>query len=198
MSEIMLTMMKTDHRISGCRQQGAAAVEFAIIAAILFILLFGILEFGRMFYVFNTVQEVTRHAAREAVVRQVNNSSTSPAKIAALFGQNSMPAGAEIAVGNVDIKYLKSDGVEIPSGRLPPTGADNITACLDPTGTYDCIAFVRVSITNATYAPVVSIFSTLQLTAFPFSVSNPFRIDLRIPIPASTVTMPAESMGYSG
>jgi hypothetical protein len=179
----MLNMIKSSHQLSQYKQRGAAAVEFAIVALILFILLFGILEFGRMFYVFNTVQEVTRHTAREAVVSQVNNSNTSPAKIKALFNRTVMPAGGEITVGNIDIKYLRTANLadEIQSSRLPPTGADNITACLDPTGAYDCIAFVHVSITNAEYAPMVSLF--------------PY---LRVPIPASTVTMPAESMGYSG
>jgi hypothetical protein len=179
----MLKMIKDSQQLSKYKQHGVAAVEFAIIALILFILLFGIFEFGRLFYVFNTVQEVTRHAAREAVVSQVNNSNTSPAKIKALFNSTVMPSGGEIRVGNVDIKYLRTAdiGSEISPSRLPPTGADNITACLDPTGAYDCIGFVHVSITNATYVPMVSLFPYLS-----------------IPIPASTVTMPAESMGYSG
>ena len=46
------------------RQQGAAAVEFALVALLFFTLLFGILEFGRMLYLYNTVQEVSRRAAR--------------------------------------------------------------------------------------------------------------------------------------
>lgn len=192
-------MMKRFHEITKSgRQYGAAAVEFAIVASLLFILLFGILEFGRMFYVLNSVQEVTRHAAREAVVRWVDNSSTAPAKTIALFGRSAIPAGAEITVNNIDIKYLDADRVEIASSNLPPSAGDNITACLDPSGSYDCIAYVSVSIINATYAPVVGFFSSIELTAFPFSVADPFRIDLRIPIPASTVIMPAESMGYAG
>jgi len=191
--------MKTLRPLSEKKQKGAAAVEFAIIASILFILLFGILEFGRMFYVFNTVQEVTRHAAREAVVRWVDNSSTSPAKILALFGRTTMPAGAEITVDNINIEYLETaNGSAIAPSNMPPSAADNISACLDASSPYDCIAFVRVSVINAKYKPVIGFFSSLELTAFPFSVANPFRIDLRIPIPASTVIMPAESMGYSG
>lgn len=191
-------MINFPHEVSVRSQRGVAAVEFALVAALLFILLFGILEFGRLFYVFNTVQEVTRHAAREAVVRWVDNSSTSPAKILALFGRVAMPAGAEIAVDNIDIEYLGTDGAEITPPNIPPSPVDNISACLDPTGTYDCIAFVRVSITGATYVPMIGLFSGVRLTAFPFSNDHPFELDLSVPIPASTVTMPAESMGYSG
>ncbi len=172
---MMLNMMKNYSRRQ--RQQGAAAVEFAIIALLLFTLLFGILEFGRLFYVYNTVQEVTRHAAREAVVRWVDNSNTSPAKVLALFGGASIPAGAEITAANIDIQYLTASGA-VPS-PFPLSASDNIAACL--TGPAGCIALVQVSIIGANYAPMVGLF--------------PF---LNLPIPASTVTMPAESLGYTG
>jgi len=172
---MMLNMMKNYSRRQ--RQQGAAAVEFAIIALLLFTLLFGILEFGRLFYVYNTVQEVTRHAAREAVVRWVDNSNTSPAKILALFGGASIPAGAEITAANIDIQYLTASGA-VPS-PFPLSASDNIAACL--TGPAGCIALVQVSIIGANYAPMIGLF--------------PF---LNLPIPASTVTMPAESLGYTG
>ncbi|ACT48302.1 TadE family protein [Methylotenera mobilis JLW8] len=172
---MMLKMMKSYSKRQ--RQQGAAAVEFAIIALLLFTILFGILEFGRLFYVYNTVQEVTRHAAREAVVRWVDNSNTSPAKILALFGGASVPAGAEITAANIDIQYLTASGA-VPS-PFPLSASDNISACL--TGPAGCIALVQVSIIGANYAPMVGLF--------------PF---LNLPIPASTVTMPAESLGYTG
>jgi len=172
---MMLNMMKNYSRRQ--RQQGAAAVEFAIIALLLFTLLFGILEFGRLFYVYNTVQEVTRHAAREAVVRWVDNSNTSPAKVLALFGGASIPAGAEITAANIDIQYLTASGA-VPS-PFPLSASDNIAACL--TGPAGCIALVQVSIIGANYAPMIGLF--------------PF---LNLPIPASTVTMPAESLGYTG
>jgi Flp pilus assembly protein TadG len=50
----MLKILKNSRNIFR-QQSGVGAVEFAIIAMLLFTLLFGILEFGRMFYLFNTV-----------------------------------------------------------------------------------------------------------------------------------------------
>lgn len=50
------------------KQQGVAAVEFAIIAVILFTLLFGIMEMGRILFMMNTAAEATRLGARLAVV----------------------------------------------------------------------------------------------------------------------------------
>lgn len=171
----MLKIMKISH--STARQQGGVAiVEFAIVAFLLFILLFGILEFGRLFYVFNSVQEVTRRAARESVVRWTSEQGV--IKSLALFGGSTLPAGGEITPDRINIEYLDVDGVLLTT--LPTSPGDNITKCLSdpPTG---CIAYVRVSITGATYAPMVSLFPYFS-----------------VPIPASTVTMPAESMGYSG
>ena len=49
-------------------QRGVAAVEFALIAVILFTLLFGIMEFGRVLFMMNTATEATRLGARLAVV----------------------------------------------------------------------------------------------------------------------------------
>ncbi|MBA3756947.1 MAG: pilus assembly protein [Nitrosomonas sp.] len=55
-------------------QRGVAAVEFAIIAVILFTLLFGIMEFGRVLYMMNATTEATRLGARLAVVCDQNDS----------------------------------------------------------------------------------------------------------------------------
>ncbi len=169
----MLNIMKTAHRTPR-QQHGAAAVEFALIAIVFFTLLLGIIEFGRLFYVYNSVQEVTRHAAREAVVRWVDEADT--AKSLALFGGASLPAGGEITAAKINIEYLTAiGGAPAP---FPASAGDNISACLS--GPDGCIALVRVSITGASYAPMVGLF--------------PF---LSVPIPDSTVTMPAESLGFS-
>lgn len=50
------------------RQRGISAVEFAIVGSVLAILLLAILQFGRMVYAMNIMQEGTRRAARVAVV----------------------------------------------------------------------------------------------------------------------------------
>lgn len=49
-------------------QRGAAAVEFALIASLLFMLLFGIMEMSRVLFYWNTATEATRLGARLAVV----------------------------------------------------------------------------------------------------------------------------------
>ncbi len=53
---------------SPASQSGATAVEFAIAAVVLFTLLLGIMDFGRMLFTWNAAAEATRWGARVAVV----------------------------------------------------------------------------------------------------------------------------------
>jgi Flp pilus assembly protein TadG len=52
--------------LRGARRQGAAAVEFALVAPLLFALVLGIVEFGRAFWVTETLQIAARTACRTA------------------------------------------------------------------------------------------------------------------------------------
>lgn len=167
--------MRTSHSSPNHHQRGAAAVEFAIVCLLFFTLLLGILEFGRMLYVYNTMQEVTRRGARAAVVRWVDQTAT--IKSIALFGSGSIPAGAEVTAGHITIEYLnKAGAVATPQ---PSDPGDNLSACGDITRTAECIYSVRVSIVGVTYSPTVSLFSFLGIA-----------------LPPSVVTMHAESLGF--
>ena len=57
-------------RLSTLRNEsGAAAVEFALIASILFLFIFGIIEFGRIFSELEVLTSAAREGARAAAVR---------------------------------------------------------------------------------------------------------------------------------
>jgi len=60
--------MRADARRARRLQEGVAAVEFAIVAALLFSVLIGIMEFARVLFYWNTAAEATRLGARLAVV----------------------------------------------------------------------------------------------------------------------------------
>jgi Flp pilus assembly protein TadG len=55
-------------RIYSSRQRGVAAVEFALVCSLFFILLFGMMEMGRVLFYWNSAVEATRFGARMAVV----------------------------------------------------------------------------------------------------------------------------------
>lgn len=175
------------------RQRGATAVEFALVSLFFFTLLLGIVELGRLMYVWNTVQEVTRRAAREAVVR---NFSTDVADLRreAIFrvgasGTVVLPAAGEISNAEVRITYLDLNQAVVSPPPIDP--ADNLSACADASRTSSCIRYVRAEVCDADncqgvfYRPVIG---------FLLAVAG---ADFRIRIPISPVVMPAESMGFA-
>lgn len=169
------------------RERGVAAVEFALVATVFFALLLGILELGRMLYVWNTVQEVTRRAARAATVTDFSNATAMNAVVrdailqAGTSGSASLPGGPEVwcnslADCSVQIDYLDANRQKINSLPAGPSG--NMTECSTP-GSNKCIRFVRASIVGVTYEPMIAGF-------FPF---------FNVALPPSTVVMPAEALG---
>jgi len=75
-------------RVGGGRadENGAAAVEFGLIAMILFTLLFGILQFGIWFWSWQTGAHAAREAARFAAVEPCDESGIAGKASAALDG----------------------------------------------------------------------------------------------------------------
>jgi hypothetical protein len=61
--------MRTHHHRRAGRRAGATTVEFAFVAILLFLMLFGILEYGRFLFVYHLTTNAARDAARFAVVR---------------------------------------------------------------------------------------------------------------------------------
>ena len=76
--------------IQGLRQrrseQGAAAVEFGLIAIILFTLLFGIIQFGFWFWSWQAAAHAAREASRVAAVTPCSSSAITTAGTNALNG----------------------------------------------------------------------------------------------------------------
>jgi Flp pilus assembly protein TadG len=55
------------------KEEGAAAVEFALVAGLLFMLLFGMIEYGFAFFEMQTLRGATREGARVAAVGGTNS-----------------------------------------------------------------------------------------------------------------------------
>ena len=179
-------------------QRGAAAVEFALVAIPFFLLMFGAMEFGRLLYLWNTVQEVTRNAARQAVVTDFTN-ATAVASIrqSAVFRTTpgALPAAAEITNARVNIRYLNAAGVV--ANPMPSSPGDNIAACLNATRVAECIRFVEVCVSTGATCAANEMISFVPMISL-FSQSGPFSTDLTgLLIPLSTVRMPAESLGFT-
>lgn len=129
-------------------QRGATVVEFALAIPLFLLFIFGLLEFARLIYLWNTAQEITRRAARAAAVSDFS----APGKIAAIqqdavfrSSAGGLPAGGAITDRYVRIDYLwqSEAGVLQPLTALPASAAANVRNCaLDPHAS-NCIRFVR-------------------------------------------------------
>jgi len=94
--------MSIKHR----KEAGAAMVEFAIVAWVFFLLLFGVIEFARLLFTFNTLTEMTRRGARVAAVCPPNHPAI---KRVAIFGDPSAGTTGtilpNITTANIEVKY---------------------------------------------------------------------------------------------
>jgi hypothetical protein len=85
-------------------QRGLSIVEFAIVAGVLFILIFGVIEVARAFFVASTLDEATRRGARMAVVCQINDPAIMQA---AAFDNAVIP---DLDASDVSVEYLTANG----------------------------------------------------------------------------------------
>ena len=75
----MIFIGKRGFRIAANRRRGASAVEFAIVAPVFFILVFGMIEFGRMVMVQQIITAATREGSRVGVVPSATTSQVTTA-----------------------------------------------------------------------------------------------------------------------
>jgi len=161
-------------------QHGAALVEFALIALIFFMILFGLFEFARALFTYNTLVEATRRGARVAAVCPISATGTLQAQQVTVFDPNT-PDGTSTVTGmfqlstaNVQVSYYNSD-----SQSAKPNPAWINGPLVSNSSTYDQITFVRVQLQN------LPNFLTLNIPGFPISLS----------LPPIQTTLPSQSLG---
>jgi TadE-like protein len=135
-------------RIPQQRLRGIAMVEFAIVGLLLFILLFGIIEFGRLLSTFATLGESTRRAARLAAVCPINDPGITNT---GLFG--GLPG---FTAANLQIQYLADDG----------------SVVADTAAGYNNIRYVRIRVTGYSVPLAIPVINP-SVTAPAFAVTLP-------------------------
>jgi len=81
------------------KEEGAAAVEFALVAGLLFMLVFGMIEYGFAFFQMQTLRGATREGARVAAVGGTN-SDIETRMVNASAGALSSPVNFTVTPGN--------------------------------------------------------------------------------------------------
>lgn len=112
-------------------QAGVTCVEFAIVAAVLFMVMFGVIEFGRALFVANALAESTRRGARVATICPVGDPRPAQVAIFANGGGVSRIA-RDLTTANVVVEYLNQTGAPVAN----------------PAGNIAQIRYVRVRIVN--------------------------------------------------
>lgn len=107
--------MNTPRPVFPGNQRGVAAVEFALVAAVFFMLLIGIMEMGRVLFYWNTATEATRLGARIAVVCDLDDASIK-SKMNALFP---ILSTADISVSYVPANCSSADCQQVTVSVAP-------------------------------------------------------------------------------
>jgi len=130
------------------RQAGLTTVEFAIVGGLFLVTLFGVIEFARAVFVWNTMTEATRRGARVAAVCPVNHANVAQYAIFGTPGGGAQsPVLPDLTTANVVTRYLDANGGE--------------------TAIYLDIRFVQVSMQNYTHRLLIPLpLADLQLPPF--------------------------------
>lgn len=180
----------THHRT----EHGLVTVELALVLFTFLLLMLGTLEVARVMYVLNTVQDVTRVAARAAAVTDFSSGTQMAAlRRQALFRSDDgpLPLLPELGPAQLQIEYLGQDtNGNIINITRPACPAANVVNCTREPHGNSCIRLVRVSICSAMaadgtctalrYRPMTGIVAGFDAMALP---------------PSATVVK-AESLGY--
>lgn len=114
------------------KQQGVTIIEFTLISTALMLIIFSVIEVGRYVYSLQTINDVTRVAARLAAVCRVEDRNDIPA----LAIPDYAPGG--LTANNIVVDYLDADG-------------NVVTGTLTDDDVFSTIRYVRARIVNFSY-----------------------------------------------
>jgi Flp pilus assembly protein TadG len=149
------------------RERGIYVVEFAIIGVLLFVLLFGVIEMGRLYFTVNTLNETVRRGARLAAVCDISD----PIVLRRAIFNAADDGGSSNLIMNLDtadltLIYLDANGAQVLSPN-DTNGNDGFRA----------IRYVQLRVDNFTFDLLIPVFGG------------------QITLPSFRATLPRESLG---
>ncbi|QXI31304.1 TadE/TadG family type IV pilus assembly protein [Pseudomonas vanderleydeniana] len=104
---------------------GLYTVEFALVGLLVFIVLFGVLEMGRLYFTVNTLDESVRRGARLAAVCNISDPAVLQRAIYNAPGNTGpSPLVTNLNTTNLSLTYLDANGAVVtnPSDTTSTTG----------------------------------------------------------------------------
>jgi Flp pilus assembly protein TadG len=136
------------------KERGLAAVEFAILLPLLLAILFGITEFGRAIYTYNTLAKSARAAARYLSTQPAGSNWAIARNIAVFGAPNPAASASPIATGFTTSQVRICDSSNVGSASW----CNSASAGTNPT-----INTVTVTIHGYQFTPVVDILAFTRL-----------------------------------
>ncbi len=147
--------------------RGVYTVEFAIIGLLLFVVLFGVLEMGRLYFTVNSLDEVVRRGARLAAVCDINDTRILRRAIFNDIGDGDVSSLlANLDTADLTLTYLDQNGGVVANPSDP-----------DSASGYRAIRYVQLRVDNFTFDLLIPGFRGL------------------FTLPSFRSTLPRESLG---
>lgn len=142
------------------RTRGQAMVEFAVAMPVLLLMLYGIMEFGRMVFMYSLVNTASRDAARYASAYGYSEDGYLKYKYCAGIKKAAQQSAYIVSLTSITIKYYDSSGNS--KGQCSATSGED--------GSISLSSGDRVTVTvQATYTPLIRF---LKLNIKPLSSTN--------------------------
>jgi len=143
------------------RMRGVYVVEFAIVGLLLFIVLFGVLEMGRLFFTVNALNETVRRGARLAAVCEIHE----PRILRRAIFNAAEDSGASSLIANLEtadltLVYLDESGAAIANPAQASAAG------------FNAIRYVQLRVENFTFDLLIPGLSGV-ITLPPFSSTLP-------------------------
>lgn len=157
-------------RLFNKEQRGATVAEFAIVASVFFMMIFGIIEFGRLLYTHNALTDAARRGTRYAAL---HHQSATCVKNVTVYGET-----------HIDPNTCAPTGPPLVNGLA----ATNVT-----------VAYEGADLDNNPATPQTSYgmnlgTATVKIENYAFDLTVPL-FQVRINMPTYTTTLTAESAG---
>lgn len=137
-------------------QRGVAAVEFAILLPLLLLIVFGITEFGRALYSYNTIVKGTRDAARYVMTQQPGGGADAVAQCLAVYGNpgcTGSPLAPGLAIAMVSVcDWQRCPGTHQAQGSAPVVNL--VTVTVTGYAFQSIVPFVTANVSSLTFAPI--------------------------------------------